>query len=788
MDPSAMTHVHTGPAQAGKRSPLATALRWLRWPVVVGWVVALVLLHGLSGSLSNVTNNGASAYLPASAASTKVAVLQEAAAGTAGQPQTNAAVVVFAAENGPLTSADQATVAAARAAVARLDGHVTGLAAPGPVEPSADGKAALFSVNITGPAHSDDIDRDAVTAIRAAIPVPRTGLTDAVTGPAAVNADTAAGNQETALLLTALIVVAVILLLAYRSPVLWLLPLLGSIAAIITAQASAHVLADHGLTVSGLSADILIVLVFGAGSDYALLLVHRYREELRQHARTEDAMAATLRSTLPTLAASAATVTCAMLCLLTADSASLHGLGPVGAVGIVSALLAQTTFLPALLLVTGRRAFWPGIPQPGAASREESRLWAGIATRVARHPAATALVVVIALGGACAGLASLRIDNNPIDNVKGSPGSVTGQRLLDAHYPAGASDPLVVLVPPGQAGGARMAAQATPGVAQVLPGAPVEGYDSFSVTLSADPFGSAGKTAIVSLRQRLGKQAPGALVGGNPAIAYDEAQTAARDDVIIAPLVLAVIFVIIALLLQAIIAPLLLVLTTALSFAASFGLSSLLWRHALGFAGVESVIPIYIFIFLVALGVDYNIFLSARIREESRRVGLRDGTLRGVGVTGGVITAAGIVLAGTFLALTQIPEVSIAEVGTAVALGVLLDTLLVRTILVPASLITIGERVWWPSRPTARLPDTRLPGRPGCPVEATGPFGHPGLEQAGPVLRRVTVRRAVRGRGRCGRWCGPRRPTPARPGKAGRPGRGRRRRPWRPRRRAGGSP
>jgi putative drug exporter of the RND superfamily len=702
MDSSAITRAQASPAHATKPGPFASALRWLRWPVMVAWIVALVLLHGLSGTLSKVTNDGASAYLPASAASTKVAELQEAAEHTSGQPQTNAAIVVFVDGNGTLTPADHAAVTAARAAVAKLVGHVAGLAPPGSVQPSADGQAAVFTVNITGQASSDDIDRNAVTAIRGAVAAQASrapaGLADAVTGPAAVNSDTTAGNQQTALLLTALIIVAVILLLVYRSPVLWLLPLLGAIAAIITAQASAHALADHGLTVSTLSADILIVLVFGAASDYALLLVHRYREELRHHARTEAAMAATLRATLPTLAASAATVTCAMLCLLTADSASLHGLGPVGAVGIAAALLAQATFLPALLLVTGRAAFWPRIPRKGAAGREESRLWAGIGARVARHPAATALVVIVALGAACAGLASLRIDNNPVDNVKGHPGSVTGQQLLDAHYPAGASNPLVMLVPPRQAGAAATAAHAAPDVASVVPGAPVDGYDSYSVTLAADPFGPAGKTAIVNLRQRLGQDAPGALVGGNPAIADDEAQTAGRDDAIIVPLVLAVIFVVIALLLRAIVAPLVLVLTTALSFAASFGLSSLLWRHGFGYVGVESVIPVYIFIFLVALGVDYNIFLSARIREESRALGLRDGTLRGVGVTGGVITAAGIVLAGTFAALTQIPEVSITEVGTAVALGVLLDTLLVRTILVPASLLTIGERVWWPSR------------------------------------------------------------------------------------------
>ena len=376
----------------------------------------------------------------------------------------------------------------------------------------------------------------------------------------------------------------------------------------------------------------------------------------------------------------------------------LHGLGPVGAVGIAAALLAQATFLPALLLVTGRKAFWPRIPRQGEAGREQSRLWAGVGTRIARHPAATALTLIVVLGAACAGLASLHIDNNPVDNVKGNPGSVTGQHLLDAHFPAGASNPLVLLAPPGQAGAAAAAAHATPGVSDIVPGAPLQGYDSYSVTLSADPFGPAGTTAIAGLRQRLIRDAPGALVGGNPAIAYDQTQTAGRDDLIIIPLVLAVILAVIALLLRAIIAPAVLVATTALSFAASFGLSSLLWRHGLGYAGVQAVIPIYIFIFLVALGVDYNIFLSARIREESRRLGLRGGTLRALGVTGGVITAAGIVLAGTFAALTQIPEVSITEVGTAVALGVLLDTLLVRTILVPAGLLAIGERVWWPAR------------------------------------------------------------------------------------------
>jgi putative drug exporter of the RND superfamily len=683
----------------GARTPddrFATWLRRLRWPAVIAWVLAIAALYGLSSGLSGVTNDQSSAHLPASAASTKVVLLQQAAAqatsSAAGQSMSSSAIAVFA-SSGPLTAADRATIRSARTAVAALIGHVAGVAAPSALQTSADGKAVAFSVNISGPV-------SAVRTIRAAIAKPvaaaGSGLTAAVTGPAAVEADTSSGHQQTTLLLTALVVVAVILLLVYLSPILWLLPLFSAIAAIIVAQASAHGLANTGLTVSRLSADILIVLVFGAATDYALLLVHRYREELRHQAMPEAAMATAMRTTLPTILASAGTVTCAMLCLLAADSASLHGLGPVGAVGIVSAFLAQATLLPALLLLAGRAAFWPLVPRCGDSGREEPRIWAGIGSQVARRPAATAVIVLVLLGAACAGVASLRFSNDPIANVKGNPGSVAGEQLLTRHFPAGTGNPLVLLVPPGQAATAVAAARATAGAGSVAPGGTVAGYDSYSVTLPVDPFGPAGTSALASLRQRLSAGAPGALVGGNPAIAYDEARAAGRDDAIIIPLVLVVILVILALLLQAVVAPVVLTATTALSFAASLGLSSLLW-HGLGYESVQSVIPAYIFIFLVALGVDYNIFLSARIREESRHVNLRDATVRGLGVTGGVITAAGIVLAGTFAALTRIPQVNVTEVGTAVMLGVLLDTFVVRTVLVPACLLTIGEHIWWPS-------------------------------------------------------------------------------------------
>jgi putative drug exporter of the RND superfamily len=697
-----MSHVseireHKRPVPTGR---LARALRWLRWPLLVAWLAAAVLLYPLAHDLSNVANNTAAANLPSSAPSTRVLLLEQAA--ERGQPQTDEATVVLARVRG-LTGADLAAAASARGAVARLVRHVGGLGAPGPEQRSADGEAVEFSAGITAPTDSaQSVDVPAVQAIRNAVAGPASrpgdGLQVAVAGPAAVNADTNVSTAAVnALLITAVGIIAIILLIAYRSPLLWLPPLIGAILALVAGKAAAHGLANAGLTVSSLSVDILTVLVLGAASDYALLLVHRYREELRRHAAKEDAMVAALRRTLPTLLASSGTVVCAMLCLLAARSAALHGLGPVGAVGIGAALLVQITFLPALLLAGGRPLFWPRVPRAGQAGREESRFWSGIGARLARHPVPVVVAALLVLGAACAGLATLHIDNNPVATVKGHPGSVTGTQLLAEHFRAEDTSPLDLLTPPGEAGAGAAAARATPGVAAVTAGPPVGAYDYYSVALSAPAYSAGAYATVASLRDHLDRDAPGALVGGAQAIQYDIIQSARHDALVLIPLVLVVIFIVVALLLQAVVAPLLLIATTAISFAASFGLSSLLWR-GLGFSGIEAQIPLYVFIFLVALGVDYNIFLTARIREESRQAGLRPGTLRGLAVTGGVITAAGLVMAGTFGDLARIPYVPVTEVGIAVAVGVLLDTLLVRTVLVPASLLAIGERVWWPAR------------------------------------------------------------------------------------------
>ncbi len=680
------------------RDRLATALRWLRWPVLVVWLVTSVALYPLAHSLSGLANNTAAAQLPTSAPSTRVLMLQQAA--HRGQPNVDTATVVLT-RGSRLTPADMAAAGSAQAAVARLAGPATGLGAPSRLQQSADGQAVAFSSDVSSPAGTSSNDDAAVQAIRAAVSRPvssvHDGLAADVTGSAAVTADSDITTGSNTLLLTAIMIVAVVLLLVYRSPVLWLLPLLGAVEAINVAKAAANGLVSAGLEVSSLSVAVLTVLSLGAASDYALLLVHRYREELSRHGRTENAMAVALRRTLPTLAASSGTVICAMLCLLASRSAALYGLGPVGAVGIASALLVQVTFLPALLLVCGRWVFWPFIPGRRPGGREQSRVWGGIGARVARHPAQVMVAATVLLAVAWVGLAALHTDNNPAAVVPVHAGSVTGGQLLTEHFPAADHDPLTVLAPRGEASAAAATMGATRGVT-VAASPAVGSYAAWTVTMSAPDYSASAYATIANLRSGLGHAAPGSLVGGDQAIQYDITQTAHRDDLVLIPLVLIVIFLVIAVLLRALLAPLVLVATTALSFGASFGLSALLWRYGLGYSGIEAQLPLYIFIFLIALGVDYNIFLSARIREEARELSLVEATVHGLGVTGGVITAAGIVLAATFADLARLPNVPVAEVGMAIAIGVLLDTLLVRTVLVPASLLTIGRRVWWPAR------------------------------------------------------------------------------------------
>jgi len=699
----------TAPA-SGPTDRLARSLRWARWLVLVLWVVLVVLLSPLSNSLGNKVNDTAQASLPANAQSTKVAELQDAA--TKGGPKTDEAVVVFQRGAG-LSPADTRAVIDARTAVAGLVGKVPHLAAPSGVQVSKDGQASLFAVDVNALVKDQaNADSNAVSAIRKAVAGPAAqagdGLQVQVTGPAGLTADGGIGNEDT-LLLISLAIVVIVLLFVYRSPLLWILPLVGTVASLIIAKAATSALASAGLTVTSIATSILTVLVLGASTDYALLLVHRYREELRSLPTPAQAMAVALRRTLPSVAASAATVMCAMLCLLAAQSASLRGLGPVAAVSIASVFLGQVTLLPALLLLVGRPGFWPLIPRQQDQPKEEgSKAWRAVGAWVARRPLPVALASVLLLGAACVGLVTVHISNNPVTNVKGQQGSVIGQHIVAEHFPAGATSPLTVLSPADEAAKVTSTVQGTPDVAAVTASAPVGAYSASSVTLSVSPYGSQGYTTIADLRERLATAAPGALVGGDPAVQYDTAQAAHRDDKLLIPLVLIVVLLIISALVRAVVAPIVLVLTTGLSFAAAFGLAGLLW-HALGYPSIEAQLPLYIFVFLIALGVDYNIFLIGRVREEARVSGLHEGMLRGLSVTGGVITAAGVVLAATFTALSQLPYVPVAEVGSAIGVGVLLDTLLVRTVLVPAGLLALGERSWWPSSSRGRAAGSGSP-------------------------------------------------------------------------------
>ncbi|MFE4062125.1 MMPL family transporter [Streptomyces sp. NPDC059096] len=618
----------------------------------------------------------------------------------------------------PLTAADRRAVAADRAAVAAAP--VRGAAPPGAVEVSDDGKAALFPVRIQPVEADDDTVGAAVGALRTTLGDPdraRPGLDVRVAGEAGLGTDTSAGDVDTALLLTSMAIVAVLLLGTYRSPTLWLVPLFASLVAVLVARGAAYGLAEAGLSVTELSSAILIVLVFGAATDYALLLLNRYREELARHEDRHEAVAEALRRTTPAILASAGTVVAGLLCLLVADLAGLRGLGPVAAAGVVVALAAMVTLLPALLVCAGRGLLWPRIPSPstprGAA---DHRLWQAVGDRVVRRPRTAALLVTVALWLPVLALTGLRTSADPLDSAPPSAESVTGQRVLAAHFPEGAAAPLTVVLPPGADDAAvRTAvetARGTDRVAGAERGEPltVAGEPgprpTLRVELAVPPYGDRAHAAVGELRAALARTTDGALVGGGPAVLMDHARAATDDTLRIVPLVLLAVTVVLGLLLRSLVAPLVLMAVNVLSFAASLGLATLVFDRVMGFGGVSAELFVYVFVFLVALGVDYTIFLMERIREERGRLSTTEAVRRGVTATGGVITAAGLVLAGTFAALAQLPDVTVAEVGIAVAIGVLVDTLLVRSVQVPALVVLLGDRTWWPGRYGRKREDT----------------------------------------------------------------------------------
>ncbi|MGA5068482.1 MMPL family transporter [Streptomyces exfoliatus] len=697
--------------------------------LLVAWLAVGGGLGPFAGRLGEVAANDQAAFLPRSAESTRVIEEQKAFRRT----ETVPAIVVWTARDGGPAAAG--STADATRALTSLTGREGIVGPPSPALPSEDGEA-LRAVVALEPDLGDALPTTLDTIRKAAAAVP--GTTVHLAGPAATQADLsgAFSGIDGLLLGVALIAVLLILLVVYRSVLLPLMIILGAVFALGLACAVVYVLADAGvLRVDGQVQGILSILVIGAATDYALLLAARYREELAAPGADRfAAMNRALRRSFEPIVASAATVALGLLALLVSDLANNRALGPAGAIGIVCAVLSALTFLPAALVLTGRAAYWPARPKPlpegtqtaaadsGTATATTAggpAVWHRIAALVDRAPRKVWAVTLAALLACAAFAPALNSRGVPFDEifVNDAP-SVAAQETLGRHFPGGAGNPAVIIADAGAVARVVTAAEAVPGVDSAFPvgatgrpapGAPlvVAGRVRVDATLSAAADSDAARDALARLRTAV-HAVPGAdaLVGGSTAQQYDTQRTAARDRTLIVPVVLGIILLILVALLRSLVLPLLLVATVALNFAATLGVSSLVFEHVLGFTGTDASVPLYGFVFLVALGVDYNIFLMSRVREETARHGVREGVRIGLTATGGVITSAGVVLAATFAALGVIPLAFLVQIAFIVAFGVLLDTLVVRSLLVPALVRDLGPVAWWPGA-LSRLPADR---------------------------------------------------------------------------------
>ncbi|MFE9358430.1 MMPL family transporter [Streptomyces olivaceoviridis] len=679
--------------------------------LIAVWLVVGALLGPFAGRLGEVATNDQAAFLPRSAESTRV--LREQTAFR--QRETLPVIVVWTADGGGPVTSRQRPATEAVAALARMSGTA---GSPSPALASRD-RAALQAVV---PLRPDLGDRLAPTLERvraAAEKVPGTRVQ--LAGPAATQADLADAFSgiDGVLLVVALAAVLVILLLVYRSLLLPLVVIAGAVFALGVACAVVYTLADHGLVrVDGQVQGILSILVIGAATDYALLVTARCREELAGGRDRHDAARAASRRSAPAVLASAGTVALGLIALLLSDLTNNRALGPVGAVGIVCAALSALTFLPAVLALLGRRAYWPAKPVGGTGA---AGVWQRAARLVDRAPRRVWALALTGLLVCSAGALTLDSRGVPLDEtfVRHVP-SVAAQQTLARHFPAGAGTPVVILADAASASRVARAVRDTPGIAAVTAtgaaGRPtdqpraVDGRVRWEATAKAAADTQAARDTVARLRAGL-HALPGAnaLVGGYTAQQYDTLRAAERDRAVIVPVVLAVILAILVLLLRSVAVPVLLVLTVALNFTATLGVAALVFGGLFHFSGTDPSVPLYGFVFLVALGVDYNIFLMSRVREETLLHGTREGVGRGLVTTGGVITSAGVVLAATFAALGVIPLAFLVQIAFIVAFGVLLDTLVVRSLLVPALVRDAGDRVWWPTRPGAGERDSRPP-------------------------------------------------------------------------------
>ena len=689
--------------------------------LIAAWLAAGAIGGPYFGRIGEVSSNDQASYLPASADATEVSELLPEFAGSDDIP-----AIVVAERDGGLTDADLDALSALADDLAGIEGVGDGVSPP--IE-SDDGEAVQLIVPIAG-----DVD-ETIAEINAVLADLPSGLTTHVTGPAGFTADlvSAFAGIDGLLLLVALGAVFVILIIVYRSPLLPLIVLGTAVFALSLAILVVWWLAKAGVVqINGQVQGILFILVIGAATDYALLYVARYREALRDHAKRWDATWAALRGSFEPIAASAGTVIAGLLCLLLSDLNSNKSLGPVGAIGIACALLAALTLLPALTFVAGRVAFWPrkvaaGSPHPDVTGSDARGLWARVGRLISKHARPVWIVSTLVLLIAAVGLTQFRADGVATSELvlTESPAR-DGQAVLAEHFPGGSGSPALIVGAEDDLTELADAAAALPGVDRVdafsdnsptgsmpvgtdaepfpipttVPLEPtvVDGRVMLQVTLSDPADSSEAEATVRDLREAVVEVDAAAIVGGVTATAIDTDDTSIRDRTLIIPVVLVVILLILMLLLRSVLVPVLLILSVIVSFAATLGVAALIFDSVLGFPGADPSVPLYGFVFLVALGIDYNIFLMTRVREESLLHGTRTGVIRGLAITGGVITSAGVVLAATFAALGVIPVLFLAQIAFIVAFGVLLDTLIVRSLLVPALVHDLGRHTWWPSK------------------------------------------------------------------------------------------
>ncbi|MBC9715840.1 MMPL family transporter [Streptomyces sp. TRM66268-LWL] len=690
----------------------ARLARWLV-PVVllIAWLGIGGTLGPYAGKLGDVATNDQAAFLPQNAESTQVLDAQREFR----QEETLPAIVVWTGEKEGQKLGDAERTAATEA-LASLKGAQGTVDTPSPALLSEDGEALQGIVQLR-PDLGEKLPEVLSQVDAAASKVP--GTKAQIAGPAASQADLsdAFAGIDGLLLAAALVTVLLILLLVYRSLLLPIVIILGAVFALGLACAIVYVLADHDVVrVDGQVQGILSILVIGAATDYALLLTARFREELPVSQDRIHAMRSALRRSFGPIVASGATVALGLLALLLSDLTNNRALGPVGAIGIVCAVLSTLTFLPAVLVLLGRAAYWPAKPKSAQESAGHG-VWTRIAALVDRAPRKVWAFTLAALL-VCAGFAPMLTSKGvPLDEVfvKDTP-SVAAQETLGRHFPGGSGNPAVVIAEADRLGPVLAAVEDTEGVSSAAPvsasgrpggGQPlvVDGRVRIDATLRDAADSDGAKDTVGRLRTAV-HAVPGAdaLVGGYTAQQYDTQRTAQDDRMVIVPVVLAIILVILIGLLRSLAMPLLLVATVALNFLATLGVAALVFEQLLGFGGTDPSVPLYGFVFLVALGVDYNIFLMSRVREESLRHGTREGVLRGLTATGGVISSAGVVLAATFAALAVIPLSFLVQIAFIVTFGVLLDTLVVRSLLVPALVRDIGPRAWWPGKLSRERP------------------------------------------------------------------------------------